>query len=86
MNSSYSITSKFQVTIPKEIREKLNLTEKNKVTFERHGKEAVIKRVPTLEEVAEEMAAKFRASGLKPATQKDIDKARHNFYKQGGKW
>ncbi len=86
MNTSYSITSKFQVTIPKNIRDKIGLTDKDRVAFERRGQEIVIKKVPTLEEVATEMAAKFKASGLKPATDEEIKNAPFEFFKKGGKW
>lgn len=86
MNSSYSITSKFQVTIPKEIREDLKLTDKNRVRFEKRGKDVVIRKVPTLEELAEEMHADLVKRGIKPATEEDIKTARYNFYRKGMKW
>lgn len=86
MNTSYSITSKFQVTIPKKIRDELRLTDKDRVSFERRGNELVVKKVQTLEELAAETGKKFRESGLKPATEADIKNARIKFYQQGGKW
>lgn len=86
MTKSYSITSKYQVTIPKQIREELKLTNKDKIYFSRRGKEVLLKKAPSLKEVAAEMSAKFRASGLKPATEEEIKNARHEFYKKGLKW
>ncbi len=86
MNSTYSITSKFQVTIPKEIRDELGITDKNKLNFKKEGKRVYIEKVPTLDEVAAEMSEIFRKSGRKPATDEEINNAREIFYKEGGKW
>lgn len=87
MNSTYSITSKFQVTIPKEIREQVGLSDTDKVSFERRGTEIVIKRIPTLEEVALEMQANLKQRGWnKTVTNQDMKNARDIFYKKGGKW
>ncbi len=87
MNSTYSITSKYQVTIPKDIREKIGLKDSDRVSFERRGKEVVITRVPTLEEIAKEMQADLKRRGWnKTVTNEDMKKARDIFYKKGGKW
>ncbi len=86
MNSAYSITSKFQVTIPKQIREELGITDKNKLNFKKEGKRVYIEKVPTLDEVAAEMSEIFRKSGRKPVTAKEMKNARDIFYKEGGKW
>lgn len=47
------ITSKGQITIPKEIRQKLNLKPGKKVTFLTRGKEAVI--TPKIEDPMKEL-------------------------------
>ena len=86
MAKTYSITSKYQVTIPKQIRDQLKLTGKDKVYFSRRGKDILLKKAPSLEAVAAEMSAKFRASGLKPATEEEIKNARYEFYRKGMKW
>lgn len=86
MNIAYSITSKHQVTIPKEVRMKLGIKDRGRLTFKEDGGRVYITKVPSLEEVADEMSRKFRASGRKPATQEDLDNARKLYYKQGGKW
>ncbi len=87
MNNSYSITSKYQVTIPKSIRDKIGLTDKDRVAFERRGQEIIIRKVPTLEEVSVLLQADLKRRGWnKKVTQKDMDQARDIFYKQGGKW
>jgi len=87
MNTSYGITEKFQVTIPKEIRDALNLTNKHRVQFERRGDEVILKKLPTLAEVSAELQADLKRRGFtKVATQKDIDNARSEFYRQGMTW
>lgn len=42
---AYSLTSKGQVTIPKEIRNALGLKERDKVAFIRKGDEVIIKPI-----------------------------------------
>lgn len=86
MNSSYGITSKFQVTIPKQIRDELGIKDSDRLFFERRGEEIVIKKAPDMWEVAKEMGAKFKASGLKPATDEDINNAPYEFHRKGMKW
>ena len=87
MAKSYSITSKYQVTIPKQIRDELKLTDKDKVYFSRRGEEVVLKKTPTLQEVAKIMQADLKRRGWnKTVTDEDMKNAREIFYKQGGKW
>lgn len=87
MNSTYSITSKFQVTIPKEIREQIGITNTDKVSFERRGKEVVIKRIPSIAEVRAILQADLKRRNFKrTVTQGDINRARENFHKKGMKW
>ena len=86
MNTSYSITSKYQVTLPKSIRENLNITDQHRVVFEQRGDEVIIKKVPTLDEIAAEMSEKFRKSGRKPVTIEQMKEARDTYYQKGGKW
>lgn len=86
MNTSYSITSKFQVTIPKLAREKLGLKAKDKVRFEIRQGQLVVERQPSLKEVSEMIATDIKRQGIKPATQEEINNARDTFYKEGLKW
>jgi AbrB family looped-hinge helix DNA binding protein len=86
MNSSYSITSKFQVTIPKEARQKLGLKANDRVNFEASKDKIVLRRVPTLEEVSAKMDAIFKATVRKPVTDEQMKNARYEFYKKGMKW
>lgn len=87
MNSSYSITSKFQITIPKKIRDELRLSNKDRFSFERRGNDIIVKKVKSLEEVSKMLQDDLKQRGFnKKVTQKDIDNARDSFYKQGLKW
>lgn len=86
MNTSYSITTKYQVTIPKDIRAKIGLKQSDRVEFIEDSGKVYIKRVPTLEEVAAKMHKKFAASGRKPATDDEINNAHQEFIRKGGKW
>ena len=81
-----SITTKFQVTIPKEAREELGITSNDRVKFITKNKQLIIERVPTMNEVADSLAASLRSQGIKPATDEEIDNARLTFYKKGLQW
>lgn len=86
MGRTYSITSKYQVTIPKDAREKLGISRNNKVRFKTVNDHLLIEKVPSMEEVAMSIAATLREHDIKPATDEDIKNARLNFYKKGLKW
>lgn len=87
MNTSYSITSKFQVTIPKKLRDELRLTDKDRVSFERRGNELVVKKVASLEEVSNMLQADLKKRGWKKTvTDADMKRAKDIFNKKGGKW
>ena len=86
MNSTYSITSKFQVTIPKDAREKLGISSNDKVKFTTKNHQLLIERVPSMQEVANDIADDLKRYGIKPATDEDIKNARFTFYSKGLKW
>jgi AbrB family looped-hinge helix DNA binding protein len=86
MNSTYSITSKFQVTIPKEAREKLGISSSDRVKFVTKDNQLVIERVQSMQEVADALANDLKQRGIKPATNEDIKNARNTFYSKGLKW
>ena len=86
MNSTYSITSKFQVTIPKELREVLGISSNDRVRFIAIDKQLIIERVPSMQEAAEKLGNELRQRGIKPATTEAIKNARHTFHAKGLKW
>jgi AbrB family looped-hinge helix DNA binding protein len=87
MNATYGITSKFQVTIPKKIRDELDITAKDRIEFEHRGNEVVIKKVPTLEDVRKMLRDDLRRRGFnKKVSQADMDRARGTFITEGMKW
>jgi len=86
METSYTLTTKHQVTIPKKIRQTLGLSAHDKLQFVQRGEKVYIEKVPRIEDVAKEMREKFRKSGLKPATDEDIKEARGKFIEAGDKW
>lgn len=86
MNSSYSITSKYQVTIPKEVRDQIGLQDGDQVSFVAEGDTIVIRKVRSLEEVAQSIAAKVSKQRIEPATEADYKRARQTFHEQGGAW
>ncbi len=86
MSTTYSITSKFQVTIPKEARKELGISANDKVQFRTGNNYLVIEKVPSMKDVADSIATNLKKRNIKPATDEDIKSARSNFYKKGLKW
>lgn len=86
MNSAYSITSKYQVTIPKDVREQVGLQDGDRVSFVAEGDTIVIRKVRSLQEVAETIASKVRRQTGQPASQAEYKRARQSFYEQGDTW
>ena len=86
MSTTYSITSKFQVTIPKELREELGISANDKVQFRTGDNYLVIEKVPSMKNVADSIAADIKKRNIRPATDEDIKNARSKFYKKGLKW
>ena len=86
MSTTYSITSKFQVTIPKKAREELGISANDKVQFRTGDNYLVIEKVPSMKNVADSIAADIKRRNIRPATDKDIKNARSNFYKKELKW
>jgi AbrB family looped-hinge helix DNA binding protein len=87
MNSSYSITSKSQVTIPREIRKKLGVGVNDRVAFSVEGGRAYMTKVPTLEEVRKMLHDDLKRRGFnKTVTQADMNKAHETFIEQGLRW
>jgi len=76
MNISYSITSKHQVTLPKEVRETLGITNGQSVRFVRQDNKYFLEAAPTVVD-AQQYNASIRHH--KAATQRDIDAARTKF-------
>ena len=83
MNSTYSITSKFQVTIPRDAREKLGISSNDRVKFTTKNHQLIVERVPSMQEVANDIVANLKRYGIKPATDEDIKNARFTFYSKG---
>ncbi len=87
MSTTYSITTKHQVTIPKKMRESIKLGRGDRVYFESRGDEIIIKKTTSLQEVSSMLQADLKRRGWnKTVTQEDMDQAHGSFIKQGDTW
>jgi len=89
MNTSYGITSKYQVTIPKEVRDELHITEDTRVTFERRGDEIILRKAVqpmTIQEVQAMNQRLLKARGVGKVSDIDMKQAREKFDEHGGTW
>jgi AbrB family looped-hinge helix DNA binding protein len=82
MKITCSITSKFQITIPKEARDKLGISNHDRVRFKTVNNQLIVERVPTMEEVADSIATDLKKRNVDAANQ-DIKNARYAFYNKG---
>lgn len=86
MAKAYSITSKYQVTLPRAVRTSLGLSQYDKVQFSEEDGKVVITKAPSLGDVQAHLHKKFIESGQMPATDEQIKNARGNFYKNSQTW
>ena len=79
------VTSKGQITIPKQIREKLELKEGSKVIFLQRGNEIILKNsaMLALEEIQDAFKGEAERLGLK--TDEDVVKLIKKFRKEEAK-
>ena len=81
-----SITSKFQITIPKGARHKLGISNHDRVKFKTVNNQLIVEKVPKMEEVADSIATDLKKRNVDAATNQDIKNARYAFYNKGLKW
>ena len=82
MSTTYSITSKFQITIPKEARDKLGISNHDRVNFKTVNNQLIVEKVPTMGEVSDSIATDLKKRNIDAANQ-DIKNARYAFYNKG---
>lgn len=81
-----SITSKYQVTIPKEIRESMHVNSSDRIRFVRDGDRVFIQRVRSISD-AQALAQKLmKARKILPQSDKALKNARSIFAKKGLRW
>jgi len=86
MNDTYSITSKFQVTIPKDIRDQVGLTEADKVRFVRTGNRVYIRRAPSITDIQKMNQRFIKRKKIGPVSDQDIKNAHLKIIKENNKW
>ncbi len=74
MSRATTLTSKGQVTIPKEVREKLGLQPHDRITFVVEDGYATLRRLPRLEEIAGSLPS-LASLGLDMTVEEAIDLA-----------
>lgn len=70
-----TVTTKGQITLPAELREKLKLSTGKKVGIHLQNNEIVIDIPPDIEAVREKNRAFMKAKGLGPITDEQVDEA-----------
>ena len=84
MNASYSITSKHQVTVPKEVRKSLKLKKGQGVRFVKKGNMYFLDAVPTIADAQKLNVKNNHRKDI--ASQEELDAARHAFASKKLKW
>lgn len=86
MNTSYSITAKNQVTIPKHIRKVLGITDRGEVQFVRDGSRVYVQRADTVSDVQARNKRLLNKKGRKTVSDSDIANARQQFHQDNLSW
>ena len=74
MTRATTLTSKGQITIPKEVRDKLDLQPRDKITFIAENGYATLRRLPRLEELVGSLPS-LASLGLDMTVEEAIDLA-----------
>lgn len=84
MKNTSTVTKKGQITIPKEIRDDLNIFEKQQVTFHRDGNNIIVKPVTPISELAGTLKnkSKNKTTNLKEIRQKTKKEVAKNVVKE----
>lgn len=84
MKNTSTVTKKGQVTIPKEIRDDLNISEKQQVTFYRDGDKIIVKPVTPISKLAGSLKnkSKNKTTDLKEIRRKTKEEVGKNVVKE----
>ena len=86
MANSYSITSKYQVTLPKEVRNLLGVQAKDQLKFKSDGERVYLERALSISDIQHMNKRLLRQRRIKTASEEDIKNARDKYLQTGGQW
>ena len=86
MIRTMSITKRYQVTVPKEVRDFLGLHNNSSLIFNIQKGKVIVKKAPSLEEIQSKAQRLMKKRGVMHVTDEEIDRAREIFDQKGLKW
>jgi AbrB family looped-hinge helix DNA binding protein len=86
MARTMSITSKYQVTVPKEVRDLLHLQHTDGLTFSVEKGRVFIDKVPSIKSIQSRAQRLMRERGIQPASESEITRAREIFREKRLTW
>lgn len=86
MANTYSITSKYQITLPKEIRNLLGVQAKDQLKFESDGKRVYLEKALSVSDIQHMNNRLLRQRRIKPASDEDIKNARDKYLQTDRRW
>ena len=86
MAKAMSITSKYQVTVPKEVRDVLNIHQKDSLIFSVKDGKVSVSKAPSLEDIQRRAQLLMKKHGVQHVSDEDMSKAREIFHAKNLKW
>jgi len=86
MAKSMSITSRYQVTVPKDVRDALGLSSDDSLVFRLKDGEVWVEKAPQLSDIQARAQKLIRKRGVGQVTDKDMSRAREIFNQEGLRW
>ncbi len=81
-----SITSKYQVTVPKDVRDLLGLRQKDGLIFTINNDMVLVEKAPTIEDIQNRAQRLMKKRGVQHVTDEEMANARELFGEKKLKW
>lgn len=86
MTKSMSITQKYQVTLPKEIRSVLKISSSDSVIFHEKNGRIFIEKAPSLTDIQEKAKTLMKKRNINRVSDAEMKDARNIFQEKDLKW
>lgn len=86
MAKAMSITSRYQVTVPKEVRDKLAISSDDALVFSIKDGRVFVEKAPSLQDIQKRAQKLMKKHGVAKVSDEDMGRAREIFRQEGLKW
>ena len=86
MAKAMSITSRYQVTVPKEVRDTLGINREDSLVFSIKQGQVTVEKAPQLQDIQKQAQKLMKKRGLGHISDEEMGRAREIFQREGLKW